>query len=280
MAITLRGSVENSAIDGADFTLDLTTISGLAEGDAVYAFGGATNVTGPLALSFNGGGGTNLDAVARVVTHRKVQTSSVDTSVAVDTGAAAGSGDASAAVAFALIGVDRTVPEDATTTTAVGSSTNPNPPAITTVTAGAWVLVFASSLVSDASVTAPTNYVNQIDRNAADTASVTVGGATREIATPAAEDPGTWTTWSTGGWRAVTVAVRPARGPLTRGGHKVFGGYKLKGRLLWHATLPLILPGTFMRLGVVIQPYHTEWQRDAARLLRNIQPLPQLRKAA
>lgn len=93
------------------------------------------------------------------------------------------------------------------------TSTNPDPPAVTTVTANAWVLIAAVSTVSDAAITAPTNYTtNHVTINAnASTNDITVAGSAREIASPASENPASWTLWNSGTWVAVSVGLAPAK---------------------------------------------------------------------
>jgi hypothetical protein len=218
MAITLvsSGALEGAALDGGDVTL--TFPGGVAEGDVVYVWGGhdrgAGETTRDAAINTSGYTTIYEDATDfhqyTFIVARKVMGPTPDSDVVCE-----GGGDASEGVAYCayiLRGVDTGTPEDATRTVAADGSTNPNPPAITTVTNGAWVLTLVGSSVSDASVTAPSGYGNQVDVNADDTRNSTVAGATLEKATAGAEDPGTWTNWGNSRWQAVTVAVRPATG--------------------------------------------------------------------
>jgi hypothetical protein len=209
MAISLVGVAEASQV--GEGTYSLTLPGGLAQNDVVYLYSTCAAAIGAIAPSSAGwtlvDADTNGNCFAGV--YRKTMGASPDSSVTISDDS--DSGVAQAVVCIALRGVDTATPEDATPTQATGSGTNPNPPAIDTVTPGAWVLPFAASVVTDASVVAPTNYTNQVDINANDTlADITAAGATREIASPTTENPGTWTSWSAGQWLCFTVAVRPA----------------------------------------------------------------------
>lgn len=207
MAITLVGTAEASAINGGDATI---TLPSMLENDVVYIGGGfgreASNAGVSSAgwtelVDFNNGFGY------RFAVSRKVMGASPDAS-AVCLGSTNAS-DACAYVAIVLRGVDTTTPEDATTTTATGTSGAPNSPSITTVTDLAWVLSFGGSLTVDAAVTAPTGYSNQVDVASNDDRDSTVGGATKEVTPAGAENPAAWTAWTSSLWCAASVAVRP-----------------------------------------------------------------------
>ncbi len=207
--ISLIGTpAEVAAIDGGNLSLTLST--GAQQGDVVYVFVG-------LASAINGGTtslgwtqvGSTTDNTVRTLVFRKVMDSTPDASIAI-TGTA-GVNDVGCAIAYTLRGVDNVTPEDATPTTATGSSTTPDSPSITTVTPNAWVLSFFCSRGStDTTVTLPSGYSNQVDVTGNDSNDSTVGGATKEIASPGAEDPASWTAVNTGLWVAWSVAVRPA----------------------------------------------------------------------
>lgn len=209
--ITLVGTAENAAIDGANVIVTLPTS---LENDVIYASCGVDPRVAGDGLVVSAGWTLLLSrdrgTACRLSTYRKVMGAVPDTTVEF-----AGTGnvnDGIGAVAHSLRGVDIATPEDATTVGADGNSTNPDPPAIVTVTDKAWVLSFAAGQISDASVVAPSGYANQVDINAADINPVTVGGATREVTPAGSEDPATWTTWATSAWVTHTVAVRPAGG--------------------------------------------------------------------
>jgi hypothetical protein len=122
-----------------------------------------------------------------------------------------GSGNANhgtAAIAFVFRGVCPATPEDATATTTTGSSTNPDPPSINTVTDIAAVIAGANSAANDTSITAPSGYGNQFDIVGDDTNDVTAGLSWKTVATAGAENPASWTNWSTGAWRSFSIALR------------------------------------------------------------------------
>jgi hypothetical protein len=119
--------------------------------------------------------------------------------------------DAAAYICYVLRGVDLGTPLDTAATTAgVTTSTNPDCPSITTVANNAWVLAVAGNRVSDADIGTVSGYSNQYQAQGNDTNAMSVGGATKEIASPGAENPAAWTTWLSGTWFAITIAIRPA----------------------------------------------------------------------
>ena len=211
MAISLVGSgVEIAALNGGNATLTLPV--GMAADDVVYVFaswssailgGGTTSSSGWTQV-----GSTVDSGTLRTTVWRKTMGGTPDTTfVLVGTTVTS---DVCAAVGYALRGVDLTTPEDAAPTTASGSSTNPDAPSITTVTAGAYGIDFAASEVVDGSIVAPTGWGSQVDISANDDQNLTVGGASLLHTTAGAKDPASWTTWSTGVWVAWSLAVRPS----------------------------------------------------------------------
>jgi hypothetical protein len=213
MAITLVGTAENSVAPATSLTVTLPT---LAEDDVVYLFVTAS-AAGPPATTITTSGYTKLHdqtvsvsgSNGRFTVWRKVMGATPDSNVVISH--TSGSSAPGAAVAVCLRGVDPTTPEDATLTAAgPTTSTTPDSPSITTVTDDAWVISAFGAGVSDTTVTAPSGYSNQVDRNSSFFAVNTVGAATKEIATAGAEDPASWTNLSSGNWSAVSVAVRPA----------------------------------------------------------------------
>jgi hypothetical protein len=212
MAITLVGSNTNSAA-AANLTIDLSGIA-IQEGDVVYV---ATSGNGnDLDVTEDSGTYTELatdlfaddSANLNFAVFRKVQTATPDTSVTINNGAA----NTIAGLAYVLRGVDNTTPEDVAPvplSSTAGTGT-PDPPAIDTATAGAWVLPFAGSTEADDVTSAPTDYTDLVDVQGTN---VNVMVSRREIASPGTENPGTY-----GGISgttadpvcAITVAVRPA----------------------------------------------------------------------
>lgn len=220
MAISLVGTAEVAHIDTSATVMTLTLPGGLQQDDVVYVFASHTDavlagvsITSPVGWSTIISGGTN-DGYA---VFRKVMGASPDSSV--DFNSDSSSTRGSAAIAIALRGVDTTTPEDAAATEAASL----DPASITTVTNGAWVLSFMRSEVTDAAITAPTSYVNQVDTTANDNTDVTVGGATREIAVAGAENPGAWTGLTSTLPYSATIAVRPAA-EVAGGAQWVVGG--------------------------------------------------------
>lgn len=209
MAISFVGSAEGSTTSSADITL---TLPAMLQGDVVYVLGGHAGL-GALSVSTSGYSEIVTDLpvfsdTAEAAVFRKVQGASPDANVVVTS-------DRSSVCAIAIVlrGVDQTTPEDATPTSAQGELNIPNAPAIVTVTAGAWVLTLAVSQIPDTTITAPTGYSNQVDIQVNPISGgndLTVGGATKLVASPGTEDAAAWTNWSVGDNVAIAVAVRPA----------------------------------------------------------------------
>lgn len=111
-------------------------------------------------------------------------------------------------------------PEDGNTS-AVGTSTLPNPPAVTP-TGGAkdylwiWIGEWEGEQTSPPAGT-PTNYTNPIAANTG-TASATATNCRVAIASrqlnAAVEDPPTWTISASASWMAVTIAIYPGAPPV------------------------------------------------------------------
>ncbi len=212
MAISLVGSpTENSAINGANFTLTLP--SGLAENDVVYVFAAGHSYDSSLYVTTSSSGWTRVaDRLGTYVAgaiFRKKMGATPSTSINI-TFLLSDTDDAGAAIAFALRGVDTTTQEDATTTEADIVSAYPNSPSITTATSGAWVFSFFATNATDLTPTAPTGYSNQVDRSPIDVHQLTIGGAAKTVSLAGAENPGAWGGWNGGSGVAFTLAVRPS----------------------------------------------------------------------
>lgn len=215
MDISLVGTASANNTNGTNLTVTLP--GGVAQDDVVFAAYGNANSSDFDVTTVTSGyteladlySNDSLDANFGVF--RKVQGASPDSTVVFTGGGASNTG--AAAVAMVLRGVNTTTPEDATTTTATGiDSAIPDPPSITTVTADAWVLAFGGSSRFDTSVNAPTNYTNFESDSGDSISDFLAMVASREIAVPGAEDPGTFQnvgTSTSSAWCAVTVAVRP-----------------------------------------------------------------------
>ncbi len=213
MAITLVGSpTENSAINGANFTLTLP--SGLAENDVVYVFAAGHAYTigtdiDPSAASWVRLGHRTRASVAGTIFRRKMGATPVTSVDILFTGS--DSDDAGAAIAFALRGVDPTTTEDVVNPTSADIiAAYPDSPTITTVTNGAWVFSFFATNATDLTPVAPTGYSNQIDIAPIDVHQLTIAGAAKLVSVAGAENPGAWGGWGGGDGVAFTLAVRPS----------------------------------------------------------------------
>lgn len=112
--------------------------------------------------------------------------------------------------------VNTATPLDVTSTTATGTnSAVPNSPSITPITAGAVIIAtgLGTGASADTSVTAPTGYGNKVDISVDPGNAATVGIVSKAWSGSGADDPAAWTGWTTttsDGWAAVTLALRPA----------------------------------------------------------------------
>jgi hypothetical protein len=217
--IALRGTGKSgNATNGGDVTLTFDAGAGAPQtGDYVVVFGGhGTTVT---TLLPPGAAAPNDGTYTQVGIHTgsapvfgawiKKMGATPDTQVV-----GSGGGNASDAVAYGawvISGVDLSTPQDQTATTAgPTTSTNPNGASITTVTDNAWVLTMAGSVVNDGTPGTISGYTNQKNANATDTSPFTTSGMTKLVAAHGAEDPGAYSSWSSGAWYAITMALRPA----------------------------------------------------------------------
>jgi hypothetical protein len=111
--------------------------------------------------------------------------------------------------------VDATTPMDATSTTATGTGTaRPDPPSITPVTAGAWVVICgAGASPLGANYTGPANFTtNFVTSVGADTSDAMVGSGYWTGWSSGAVNPAAFTGGTTGAaesWTARTMALRP-----------------------------------------------------------------------
>lgn len=212
MAITVVGTPQvGNASNGGDVTLTFDVTP--AQNDVVIVYGGASYFSSPNPAA----PGTGYTQIA-LYSHTsnlffgawyKRMGASPDSSVVCH-----GNGVPSAATAYGcyvLRGVDTTTFADAAATTAgLTTSTNPDAPSITTVTNSAWVIAVAGSKVYDTTPGTVSGYSNQYTTVGSDAVNITVAGATFEKTTAGAEDPAAWSSWASGNWYAITIAVRPA----------------------------------------------------------------------
>jgi hypothetical protein len=214
-AVTLvtSGAIKNSTTNGGNITL--TFPAGIAQGDVVILYGGHPFRSGA-AIGPSTAGYTqivlNNAAAPGFGVWYKVMGSTPDTTVV---GQGTGNAlDATAYAAFILRGANTSSLFDQTTTTAgPTTSTNPDAPAITTQTNGAWVLDLAGSQVVDTSPGSVTGYSNANTASGNDSNDISIAGATKEVATAGTENPAAWSAWSSGAWFAVTVALKPVTIP-------------------------------------------------------------------
>ena len=132
----------------------------------------------------------------------------------------------SSLIGFVLRGVDADTFSDATPTTAgETASTNPDPASITVGTSGACVIVAACmTVVMDSSIVAPSGYTGY-SQIGSDTDDHTLAAAYK-LNCSGTEAPASWTTWSTGLWYAITIAIRPAAAPTISAKVMVDGVWK------------------------------------------------------
>lgn len=197
-SITVVGTTTDDAPSGANSILDLTAISGLADGDLVLAVGAAgSGVDTPVDV-VSGTGWTRLAGDYYVNDTFKVNmsvwgkfmTGTPDTGLTLEgSNNSAGGG---AAIAIALRGVDATI-NDATVVPASSANTAlANPGAITPVSPGALIVSFgaASGDPTPVAFTGPANMTGfQQVQAAGSTRSVTVFIALKTDWTSSAFDP-------------------------------------------------------------------------------------------
>src|SRR5262245_49003262 len=142
-----------SSLNGVDVTLTFSTAP--IRGDIVYVWGGHTS-TRPTPIGPSTAGYTNVGGVQTATTNtfgvwRKQMGATPDTNVVCQ--GTGNNADSTGYGCIVLRNVEGASPEDATIVFANGSSTNPDPGAITVATAGASVVICASTVVSDSAWT-------------------------------------------------------------------------------------------------------------------------------
>jgi len=214
MAIAIRGTPTTAtAVNGADVTITLP--SGMLQNDVVYVIASCTDLSG---LTEIGGptwtqllyvdAGSAFSSPLRAAIFRKVMGAVPDVSLSIQV--LGNADDAAAAIAVAFSGVNPSTPEDATTTSATGNSTNPDPPNITSVTGGAVLLAAAASRANDSAVSPPTAYTAIANTLASDDVDKTSAAmAYRLSVNPGVETPGPFQSWATGRWIAFSIMLRP-----------------------------------------------------------------------
>lgn len=203
--ITVVGTGGGNAPNGADFSFSPPT--GMRRGDLMILFTGG-NVNPPEIGSpgwiirgiVDLGSGVLGRIYSKRVDHIEGPIYIIGSANVNDTGCA---------VVCAFRGVDLFFPFEASAS-GTGNSTNPDPSAITTITDSAMVVVVALGKVNDASITVPSGYSNIVSTNSADVFSTTISMASKIVTPPGAENPASWTNWSTSIWGCITFALKPA----------------------------------------------------------------------
>lgn len=142
--------------------------------------------------------------------------------------------DAQAYVVHVFRGVNTSTTLDVAVTSATGTGTDrPNPPSITPVTAGAYVVIFgAGGSATGLAYTAPANYTTNFKTSTSpDTNDVTIGGGYRAW-TSGAEDPAAFTGGENGAsdsWVAYTIALRPTPDPVAGDDSADEGSWQMGG---------------------------------------------------
>lgn len=215
VSIISGGAISGSMNNGQDVTLTFPV--GVQQGDVVILYGGhphrAGTDLGPQTSGYTMIAVNNTDA-PNFGAWYKVMGATPDSNVI-------GYGtrdrvDATAYAAYILRGVDLGVFDQTTTTAGPVTSTNPNPAAITTQTANAWVLALAGSQVNDSTRGPDGTYSNPNGVVGNDSNDITIDGVTREIVSPGPEDPPAWSTWISGAWYAITIALKPELPPANQ----------------------------------------------------------------
>ncbi len=217
MAIALRGTPKTqNNNNGNDATLTQDVVTPPLVNDIIIVCGGHANTdTAALALPIGNTSGNFIELGANEGSGESIfgawyqrMGATPDLSVVCDGGG--NNADGVQYACWVISGVDTTTALDAAATTAgPTTSTDPNPPAIITVTANAWVFAFAGSNNRDTSITVPTDYLNHLTDTRNETNDQTIAGARIIQVSPDTEDPPTWTGWSSGSWYAITAAFRP-----------------------------------------------------------------------
>ena len=203
MAISLVGTAQTSGTSSGTVALP----SGLLEGDVTVVGTGADLGGTPATPT----GYTSIDTIDSSVDFQwayKVQGATPDTQASGLTSA-----PRTSHISFALRGVDTTNVLDVSAQQALdfsGTSDEPNPPAVTTVTDGAWVIYFCAFDDDLVSLTQASGYTEIIE----DQFGSAGNGGTTTVAykvqtTAGVEDPGLLSSPTTDAWAVSTVAFRP-----------------------------------------------------------------------
>lgn len=233
MAWSLVGNTEYVAGTGP-VTADYALPGGVAESDIVIVQVGTDRTNGSTITINTSGYTTEYTSGNDYSVFSKQLGASPETVVNLTTNAWGASGARNSAIMIQVWrGAASGTYNDASTTGASGSGTMANSPSITTVTAAALVVAcgFNDDSNVEGSASAPSGYSNyngqQVGDSDAD--SITLLIASREIASPGAEDPGAFGGGATTAWNACSIALKPLStahpaGPLGHPLHGPFGG--------------------------------------------------------
>jgi hypothetical protein len=121
---------------------------------------------------------------------------------------------AGAMAVYCFRGVSQSTPLDVSVTTATGAdSANANPPSITPVTAGAFIVAVGGCGIETASAFTSPDLQGFLTVAQSDSDSTAIGIGHKDDWTSGAFDPGAWTNAASNGaasWAAITIALRPA----------------------------------------------------------------------
>lgn len=215
MAINFWVSQKDSATNGGSPILILGE-SSMAVGDWVivtYSIPNSTGMSSTSVTTSTGGVLTQLavrNSTTAVICRTGVYSWIVDTlSIDITCSGTGASSDGISAACMVFRDDAVNISLDTTATSTQGSGTTPDSPSITVIASNDVVLSCVGSNVDDTSVTAPTSFINQIDSEANDSRDTTSAMAMITLASTAVFDPGSWTNFTSGGWVAHTVALRP-----------------------------------------------------------------------
>lgn len=230
MALEFVGSNNGTNIVGGNITLSLTALTGgisstAIAGDIVIAVISMSSDGVDYNISMNTSGYTEISDLfsddstdSNLGVFYKILTSTPDTS-AVFNGSGSGF-DGAAAIVYVWRGVDQTTPLDVTSTIATGiNGSASNPPAITPITAGSYVIAIGGSASTS---TSNAEFSSGSSSFSGFVSAIAGGAVTRKAGagicylqwTSGEVDPGAFVTGGTGSsdsWTATTIALRPSR---------------------------------------------------------------------
>lgn len=205
MAITLRESTTATGLSGNDPVATLTSVQ---EGDVIVAIGSVSfaDLGAPVGYTEldgrDDGGSVSINVSYLVVGASPPSTVTFPGS---------GNGEDSAAlIVYVLAGVDTTTPIDVTRT--IG--TTADPPAITPVTDGAWVIGCATANESNTSITGNdgSNILTVNAETGAEFFNCSAAASTYEVDPAATTDPSAFTFNNANQDFSCTIALRPEGG--------------------------------------------------------------------